>query len=358
MGGSRRPVRKATSDRNARGKLGKTIINTTIPSILRANARARKGVAAVELIVDPTPTFPQHAGAAVALPKASPSQLEAASETASEGSLEGSTDKPPDDSKTSTLATLVVADTLEAASNLHTRNLEAPPHRRPRIAILNMASPLRPGGGVLSGATSQEESLCRRTTLYPSLKDEFYRLPELGAIYTPDVLVFRLDDDLAAKSNDKKDWFFIDVVTAAMHRLPEVDGCGREQKYAEDRDREATVKKMMAVMQIVKDKRVGQVVLGAWGCGAYGNPVGEIARAWRKVLLRAKSSETDQAGKVAADTGSDTANNRESSRNIEVVFAIKDAKMAEAFREAFGDQLLESISSSRTSTPEEVVDDE
>jgi len=38
-----------------------------------------------------------------------------------------------------------------------------------------MASPLRPGGGVLTGATSQEEFLCARTTLYPSLREKFYR---------------------------------------------------------------------------------------------------------------------------------------------------------------------------------------
>ncbi|RWA04683.1 hypothetical protein EKO27_g10427, partial [Xylaria grammica] len=105
--------------------------------------------------------------------------------------------------------TLCVADTLTAAHSLldsgpvsaqqqqHVNPEERAaktaraPDTKHKIGILNMASPLSPGGGFLNGATSQEETLCMRTTLLPALRDEFYRLPELGVVYTPDVLVFR-----------------------------------------------------------------------------------------------------------------------------------------------------------------------
>ena len=106
-----------------------------------------------------------------------------------------------------------------------------------RLAILNLASPLRPGGGFLNGATAQEEALCMRTTLYPALKEEFCRLPEVGAVYTPDVLMFRSHlpgyPDLP-----KYNRFFVDVVTSAMHRMPDIeeekDG---EKRYANEKDR-------------------------------------------------------------------------------------------------------------------------
>ncbi len=106
-----------------------------------------------------------------------------------------------------------------------------------------MASPLRPGGGVLSGATSQEESLCARTTLLPSLRDDFYRLPEVGAVYTPDVLVFGRWDadgsgaDAVGEEMARRAWFYVDVVSAAMLRFPDVvdgDGDG-EKRYASRR---------------------------------------------------------------------------------------------------------------------------
>lgn len=217
-----------------------------------------------------------------------------------------------------------VTDTLTAAHSL----LAGPSNTTKKVAILNMASPLSPGGGFLNGATSQEESLCMRTTLLPALRDEFYRLPELGCVYTPDVLVFRSsaegEDDLLAKG----DRWFVDVVSAAMLRLPETEvdeQTGRGGGYVHAKDRELVVEKVRAVMRVVQAKGVAKIVLGAWGCGAYGNPVCEIARAWRRVLLgeRSKRGKTKELWH-----GLD-----------EILFAIKDHSMAEAFQTAFGDGL-------------------
>jgi uncharacterized protein (TIGR02452 family) len=71
----------------------------------------------------------------------------------------------------------------------------------------------------LSGATSQEESLCVRSTLYAFLREEFYRLPSRASIYTPDVLVFR-DQDL--RDLPKRDRFYVDVISCAALQFPEV----------------------------------------------------------------------------------------------------------------------------------------
>ncbi|UKZ52720.1 hypothetical protein TrVGV298_006504 [Trichoderma virens] len=184
-----------------------------------------------------------------------------------------------------------------------------------------MASPLRPGGGVLTGATSQEEWLCSRTTLYPSLREEFYRLPEVGAIYTPDVLVCKTWDP---EPSDLKpaDQFFIDVITAAMLRLPDVETNQHgEMSYSEQKDRDMVLAKMRCVMRTLRSRHINRVVLGAWGCGAYGNPVEEVARAWRRVLLGPQAKRT-QTVEVYQD--------------MEVVFAIKDHNMARRFTTAFG----------------------
>jgi uncharacterized protein (TIGR02452 family) len=187
-----------------------------------------------------------------------------------------------------------------------------------------MASPLRPGGGILQGSTGQEEWLCARTTLYASLKEDFYRLPEVGGIYTPDVLVFRRWDE-AATELPKKEWFYVDVVSAGMLRFPDLDqeqGQGEgEGLYAEEKDREMVVRKMQAVMRILRQKGVEKVVLGAWGVGAYGNPVGEVARAWRRVLVGRKGK------------------GREVWDGLEVVFAVQGERVAERFAEEFGEEL-------------------
>ncbi len=271
-----------TLSRKERAKQAKTIITTTIPALLKADARARRGVEAAELIVDPPPVSGSHGP------------------EPEHGHAEGP-DKP------SICITVRVADTLAAAALLE-----------PRVAVLSMASPLRPGGGVLTGATSQEESLCSRTTLYPSLREEFYRLPEVGGIYTPDVLVFR---GLAGEELPKKDRFYVDVITAAMLRFPDVDGTGQGARYAEEKDREVVVSKMRAVVRILMAKGVERVVLGAWGCGAYGNPVGEIARAWKRVLLGGQGRNKQPEGH----------------KGLVVVFAIKDPRLADEFCQHFGE---------------------
>ncbi|KAI1869411.1 hypothetical protein JX265_006501 [Neoarthrinium moseri] len=289
--------------RDARAKKAKATINKVIPGLLSAHPRAKRGAEASELMLEPL---------ARKKDKETVADKEAFTATQMQHGPR---------------ITLRVADTLTAARSLlqkeSTGKLDLS-NKNAKVAILNMASPLSPGGGFVNGASSQEESLCMRTTLLSSLKDEFYRLPELGAIYTPDVLVFR---DEEGADLEKRDRWFVDCVSAAMLRMPEteVDEDSGRGRYASDKDRDLILQKMRTVMRIFQAKGAKSVVLGAWGCGAYGNPVGEVAAAWRKVLLGGRNK-----GK----------GNKENWNGIqEVVFAIKDASLADGFEGAFGSGL-------------------
>ncbi|POR35900.1 Uncharacterized protein TPAR_03890, partial [Tolypocladium paradoxum] len=168
MAASRNKAARASA-RDARAKEAKAFINKTLPALLRSNARARRGVAAAEVIVDPPPV--ENTGSA--------------GQQAGDGDVGKGKKAPPPPMR----ITLRVTDTLAAASRLSKSTPTSTSRPRPaRVAILNMASPLRPGGGVLTGATSQEEQLCTRTTRYASLRESFYRLPDVGGVLTPDVL--------------------------------------------------------------------------------------------------------------------------------------------------------------------------
>ncbi|KAL7944020.1 hypothetical protein V8C42DRAFT_95004 [Trichoderma barbatum] len=297
--------------REERAKAAKAFLNKKVPSILKSNARARRGIENVQLLVDPPRTSPKRNTPKGNITKATSSESE---EPTDGDGADSASYAAPSTTLASRLIRIWPVDTLEAASRLSKSNPA-------RIAVLNMASPLRPGGGVLTGATSQEEWLCSRTTLYPSLHEEFYRLPEVGAIYTPDVLVCKTWDTepLDLKPADQ---FFIDVITAAMLRLPDVEtNQHSELSYSEPKDRDMALAKMRCVMRILRSRHIDRVVLGAWGCGAYGNPVEEVARAWRRVLLGPQAKRVDR-GEVYDD--------------LEIVFAIKDHNMARKFANAFG----------------------
>ncbi|ORY58525.1 uncharacterized protein BCR38DRAFT_468724 [Pseudomassariella vexata] len=314
--------------RDARAKRAKATINEDIPALLKSHARARKGVETAQLIPDP-PMWRSSVPAA-----------ENASTNASKPPDDAVSDSGSHSSQTPNIAqqhqhpqvTLQMCDTLQAAHRLVSLN-RGLRGKKSKVAVLNLASPLRPGGGFLTGATAQEESLCMRTTLYPSLRESFYRLPEVGCVYTSDVLVFRGWGD-GYPDLPREERFFIDVVTAGMIRLPDVEGggdAGDEKRYAEPKDREMAERKMRGVLRVLMMKGVRSVVLGAWGCGAYGNPVGEIARLWRKVLL----GGTGGAGKKAGGSVKD-----ECWGPMNVVFAISDASMARHFARAFGPELV------------------
>ncbi|KAF5644379.1 hypothetical protein F25303_5977 [Fusarium sp. NRRL 25303] len=309
--------------KDARSKKAKATVNKVIPGLLTAYPGAQKGVNSAELIpFINTTVLPEPYG--VLLKK-----QEDKGDAATKGkSTQGAQDHHEDLAKLKIpRISIREADTLTAARDL--LNIETPAgvkanldNTRAHVTILNMGSPLNPGGGFLNGANSQEESLCMRTTLYPSLKDEWYRLPELSSIWTPTVLVFRDEDGNVL---DRKDRFYVDCITAAMIRGPEFeldeDGIA---SYANKKDRDTAQAKMRAVMRIAMVKRSKRLVLGAWGCGAHGNPVGEIARAWKSVLTPRHDKSKIKERWECID---------------EIVFAIKDHNMAQAFAEAWGDDL-------------------
>ncbi|KAJ9618937.1 hypothetical protein H2203_008753 [Taxawa tesnikishii (nom. ined.)] len=303
-------VQPQATRRADRAKKAKDTVNKVIPELLRSSVRARNGMQRTALMVDPPATSSK-----VATPTA---------ETLPKMRI-----------------SLANTDTLTAARRLTTASRRASlvagapkPQGKPyaNVCILNMASPLRPGGGFLEGATSQEEFLCMRTTLYASLWEDFYRLPEVGGIVTPDVMVFR-DSSPEAEELPKRERFFVDVVSAGMLRFPETKqraggeegegACSCGASYC-DKDRELVTRKMRAVVRLAQSQGAEKLILGAWGCGAYGNPVKEVAKIWKRVLVGTNRKAETWTGIK------------------EVVFAMTDRTMAKEFEKCFADVLEKS----------------
>jgi len=285
-----------------RARKAKDTINKVIPELLRSSPRARHGVHQALLVKDPVYV---------------PAESSHTSDTTLRIRIQ--------DTDTLTAARRLTQTSRRASMGAKS---DPKPKKIPNVCVLSMASPLRPGGGFTDGATSQEEFLCMRTTLYPSLWDDFYRLPEIGGVVTADVLVFR-DSTPDAEDLGKRDRFFVDVITSAMIRFPETNtqreteekgGCTCGVSYC-DRDRDLVTRKMRAVLRMAQNQGAERLVLGAWGCGAYGNPVKEVAKIWKRVLCG-------------------TARKPESWTGIkEIVFAITDRNTAKEFEKCFSDVL-------------------
>lgn len=279
--------------------------------MLRSSPRAKHGVSQADLIVDPPPVVKTPTGPQAPVVR-------------------------PD------LAVRITGmDPLKTASRYSQRPYASKrtvesrktDEARPNITVHNMASLKRPGGGFLTGGNMQEEFLCARTTLHASLHDDFYALPDVGGIFTPDVLVFR---DENAIDLPKRERFFINVISAGVTRHPENRGryderelgCSCGVSYC-DRDRDIVVRKMKAVMRIAQMKNTKQLVLGAWGCGVFNHPVKEVAKLWRKVIAGSPRQRRPPAEQWE---GID-----------EIIFAIPRPEHRKEFLHAFDDILSDDL---------------
>jgi uncharacterized protein (TIGR02452 family) len=154
-----------------------------------------------------------------------------------------------------------------------------------RAAALNFASAKNPGGGFLSGARAQEESLARDSGLFACLDGnpmyEFHRqrsdpLYTDYAIYSPDVPVFR--DDNGALLEEP---YLVSFITAPAPNAKVVLERRPERRAEVSHALKERIAKVLAIAG-----RHGQetLVLGAWGCGVFGNRPAEVASLFREAF--------------------------------------------------------------------------
>lgn len=179
---------------------------------------------------------------------------------------------------------VIDSDTFAAARSL----LASDPAQNGRVAVLNLASDEEPGGGWrYTLSTTQEEALCYSSTLYATLKPEWYPWPNFGpgsaaGIYSPGVVVFRdtIDNDLAELPLDER--VVLSVITVAAPRLPKLTSDGLS--FARESDLDDLREKIKLIYRIAANNGQMSIILGAMGCGAYRCPPALVAREMKAIL--------------------------------------------------------------------------
>ena len=158
------------------------------------------------------------------------------------------------------------------------------------VVALNFASARNPGGGWLTGAEAQEESLARSSALVAALtapgpcaahyadgsgsRDALYTH---DMIYSPAVPVFR---DEASLQLLPQPWPLAFISAAAPNagvavRKHAVSAKAVEAIYAERAER---------VLALAHKRGHDAIVLGAWGCGVFQNDPPMVARVFGRLL--------------------------------------------------------------------------
>lgn len=153
------------------------------------------------------------------------------------------------------------------------------------LCVLNFASATNVGGGFIKGSNAQEESLCRSSNLYPYLNNcpnyyisnRQFKSPLYTdyIIYSKDVIGFRNSNYNLCEP------FKFNVVSA-----PAVMNKIAKQKGISEKDVNKVmllrIEKILKVMILNNQKNI---ILGAFGSGAFGNNPEMVAKAFRTVLI-------------------------------------------------------------------------
>lgn len=153
------------------------------------------------------------------------------------------------------------------------------------VAALNFAAAGSPGGGFLTGARAQEESIARSSALFHCIRDrrmyEHHRRQQDPmysdwVIHSPEVPVFRDD----AGELLETPWTLSILTCAAVNGRALVGYAPQHMSEVPDVMRRRT-HRVLAVAAAQGHRRS---ILGAWGCGAFGLDPGMMAGIFHEAL--------------------------------------------------------------------------
>lgn len=159
-----------------------------------------------------------------------------------------------------------------------------------KCAVLNFASAKHPGGGFITGANAQEESLCRSSSLYASIGSKsaedmyIYNIKNKNIFYS-DYMLFSPYVTFFRRSSGRltSNYVNVSVITS-----PAVNcGIADPQKYT-DKIREIMRRRIRKIFDIAIDNNKTYLILGAWGCGVFRNKAEDISNDFKLVLSEEK----------------------------------------------------------------------
>lgn len=152
-----------------------------------------------------------------------------------------------------------------------------------RIAALNFASYKNAGGMFVKGSRAQEECLCHESFLYNVLKEAepYYELNRKSknralyhnrALYSPDI-IFEREGKIC----------YCDVITCAA---PNKRAAQKYCNVSDEENSRVLESRIDFILDMARTHKVDILILGAFGCGVFGQSGEEVAKIFHKLLLR------------------------------------------------------------------------
>ena len=156
-----------------------------------------------------------------------------------------------------------------------------------KTLVMNFANAHNPGGGFRLGANAQEEALCRCSTLYASITSKkasemykynnthFSQVESDYMLFSPKVCVFR----------DETYQFLEEPVVLGVVTIAAPNRYGAALLASAKLLKETMMRRIRIMLREAVKEGYRNLVLGAWGCGAFGNKPREVSKYFREILL-------------------------------------------------------------------------
>ena len=153
--------------------------------------------------------------------------------------------------------------------------------------VMNFANAHNPGGGFMLGANAQEEALCRCSTLYASITSDaagvMYKYNNTHVskvesdyfLISPNVVVFR-DKDLS---------LLVSPVIMGVATMAAPNRRGAAMFATAGVIEDTFLRRIRLLLLAAAKYGYKELVLGAWGCGAFGNRPDDVASYFRQVIV-------------------------------------------------------------------------
>lgn len=141
------------------------------------------------------------------------------------------------------------------------------------VLVLNLANPVNPGGGVYRGAESQEEDLCRKSSLLVSLESKeaqrYYDYNRALSTYMgSDAVIITPKVEIIKDENGAllEDSIVVSAMTCAAPKVTfGLEGLSVSQYI------DMVYNRIVGMLKVAAHCGYRVLVLGAFGCGAFGN---------------------------------------------------------------------------------------
>ena len=152
----------------------------------------------------------------------------------------------------------------------------------PSAVVLNFSSYKNPGGMFMNGSKAQEECLCHESFLYNVLREfqtDFYdwnnqhknRALYLNrGLFSPDIWFIRENNHVECS-----------VITCAA---PNKSTAQKYQNVSDEENTRVLRSRIKFVLYIAKINNVHTLILGAYGCGVFGQDATEVANIFKEYL--------------------------------------------------------------------------